>query len=184
MKIMIDAGHGYCTPGKRTPDGMKEFEFNRSVANLIRKKLEERGASIAFSHSDTEDVPLDRRVWKANNWKADLFLSIHANAYGDSWNKANGIETFIHSSQPKQAETVAQAIQKRLIALTGRKNRGVKTANFYILRKTLMPAVLIEAGFMTNVEEAQLLQTDTYRELCAQAIIEAIESVYKLSIRS
>ncbi|RJS60449.1 N-acetylmuramoyl-L-alanine amidase [Bacillus sp. PK3_68] len=183
MKIMIDAGHGYSTPGKRTPDGMKEFEFNRSVAILIRKKLEERGASITFSHSDTEDVLLDRRVWKANNWKADLFLSIHANAYGNDWNNANGIETFIHSSRPKQAETVATAIQKRLVALTGRKNRGVKTANFYILKKTLMPAVLVEAGFMTHAEEARLLRTDTYRELCARGIVEAIEKIYKLSIR-
>ncbi|HEY9577300.1 MAG TPA: N-acetylmuramoyl-L-alanine amidase [Pseudobacillus sp.] len=182
MRIMIDAGHGYSTSGKRTPDGMREFEFNQDVSILTRKKLEEKGISVSFSHSDQEDVPLDARVSKANRWKADLFLSIHANAYGDGWNDANGIETFIHSSRPKQAEAVAKAIQQRLIALTGRKNRGVKTANFYVLRKTLMPAVLIEAGFMTNLEEAQLLRTASYRELCAQAIAEAVEKVYKLPV--
>ncbi|KMY55434.1 cell wall hydrolase [Bacillus sp. FJAT-27231] len=183
MKIIIDAGHGYSTPGKRTPDGMREFEFNRDVALLLRKKLEGKGASVGFSHSDQVDVPLEERVSKANRWKADLFLSIHANAYGDGWNEAHGIETFIHSSRPKQAEAVAKAIQQRLVTLTGRRNRGVKTGNFYILRKTLMPAVLIEAGFMTNKEEAQLLRTRAYRELCAQAITEAVESIYPLPAR-
>ncbi|KAB7706475.1 N-acetylmuramoyl-L-alanine amidase [Bacillus aerolatus] len=182
MKIIIDAGHGYTTPGKRTPDGMKEFEFNRDVAIFTKKKLESKGAAVFFTHSDHEDVPLAKRVSQANNWKADLFLSIHANAYGSGWNSANGIETFIHTSRPKQAEALAKAIQHRLIQLTGRKNRGVKTADFYVLRKTAMSAVLIEAGFMTNLEEARLLRTLSYRELCAKAIAEAVESLYQLPV--
>ncbi|WP_338751475.1 N-acetylmuramoyl-L-alanine amidase [Bacillus sp. FJAT-52991] len=181
MKIIIDAGHGLHTLGKRSPNGMREYEFNREIALLLQKELcLFHHVNIQFSHSDEQDVPLAKRTALANSWNADLFLSIHANAYGETWNEVNGIETYIYPSRPQEAAELATLIQELVIKRTGRKNRGVKTANFYVLRKTKMTAVLIELGFMTHPEEAQLLRTSHYQQQCAEAIAEAVASYYQL----
>lgn len=183
MKIVLDAGHGFSTLGKRTPDGMREYEFNRAVALYVREFLKPyTNLKVLFTHSDEQDVPLNVRTTKANELGADCFLSIHANAAGNGgWHEAEGIETFIHSSKPKDAHSLATKIQERLIISTGRKNRGVKTANFYVLRETRMTAILIECGFMTHKLESKLLKGEDYRAQCANAIVQAIVSHYGLT---
>jgi len=184
MKIMLDAGHGYQTKGKQTVDGMKEYEFNRAVAYFAKQILMKfQEVKVFFPHSDDRDVSLKRRTYIANKLNVDLYVSIHANAYGDgkSWNDANGIETYIHPSRPKEAEELAKLIQRKLVTFTGRKDRGVKTADFHVLRETKMTAVLCECGFMTNQEEAKLLKTEEYQMKCAQAIAQAIIEYYQLT---
>jgi N-acetylmuramoyl-L-alanine amidase len=173
LKIVLDAGHGPDTPGKRTPDGMREYEFNSSVAKYVRELLlDYQDVAVKFVHSDSRDVPLDERADAANSWNADAYVSIHANAFGSGgWNSANGIETYVHTSKPKEALSLAQKIQKNLIKNTGLSNRGVKAANFQVLRETAMTAILVECGFMTNREEAALLKTNAYRKNCARAIV-------------
>ena len=179
MKIMIDAGHGYKTPGKSSPDGMKEYEFNRSVAQYLKDILTDYQTSIFFAHSDSLDVPLKDRTTQANTLGAILYVSIHANAAGNGdWHKAEGIETYVHTSKPEEAFSLASKIQKRLVAATGLEDRGVKTADFHVLRETKMTAILIECGFMTNENEIRLLKSEYYRKKCAQAIAEAIISHY------
>lgn len=175
MKIVIDAGHGPHTPGKRSPDGMREFEFNQETAFFLKSLLP---GDVQFVHHDKRDVPLHERVRKANKAKADLYVSIHANAFGTGWSSAHGIETYIHSSRPAKAVAIAQAVQHELIRATGRRNRGVKTADFYVLRQTQMSAILVEAGFMTHREEAGLLRTTAYRKTCATAIAAALKQTY------
>lgn len=187
MKIVVDAGHGYQTKGKQTVDGMKEYEFNRAVANYLKAELKKlKGVKVFFSHSDEKDVPLKERTTIANELKVDLFISIHANAYGygRKWNGVSGIETYIYKSRPKEAVDLSNVIQRELIVQTGRKNRGVKTADFYVLRKTKMTAVLCECGFMTNKEEAQLLKTEAYRKKCAKAIAKAIQTYYQIPFKT
>ncbi|MFY4774972.1 N-acetylmuramoyl-L-alanine amidase family protein [Metabacillus sp. RGM 3146] len=183
MLIVLDAGHGYATPGKRSVDGMKEFEFNRDVAIKLKTKLEEHWEiHILFSHSDKRDVPLKERIDFANEKQADLFVSIHANASGNGteWNEACGIETYVHTSFPLKAFQLAQVIQRTLVKATGRKNRGVKGAEFYVLKHTKMPSVLIECGFMTNKEEAAFLKSESYREKCSKAIADSITEYFHL----
>ncbi|MED4017012.1 N-acetylmuramoyl-L-alanine amidase [Sutcliffiella cohnii] len=183
MKIVLDAGHGYSTAGKRTPDGMREYEFNRVVANYARTELlKYQDVQVLFTHSDDRDVPLSERCRAANNWKAELFVSIHANAFGNGgWaDSAHGIETYIHPVTNSNTPKIAKAIHDSLIKATGRRDRGVKTANFQVLRETDMSAVLAECGFMTNREEAALLKTSAYRKKCALAIVDGIVSHYKL----
>lgn len=183
MKIMIDAGHGYETPGKRTVDGMREYEFNRAVANEMKKLLHRySGVTTLFSHSDKQDVPLYERTKKANQANVDLFVSIHANAHGNGkeWTSASGIETYVHSSKPKTAFALAKIVQAELIKETKRKDRGVKTASFHVLKETKMTAILCECGFMTNKVEAQLLKEQAYRHACATGIVNAIVTFYKL----
>ncbi|HEY4552484.1 MAG TPA: N-acetylmuramoyl-L-alanine amidase [Bacillaceae bacterium] len=182
MKIMLDAGHGYETAGKRSPDGMREYEFNRSVAEYLGEFLKKRkGVSISHAHSDLEDVPLSRRTSLANSLDVDCYISIHANAFGlGSWHSANGIETYIHTSRPLEAWKLAQAVQEKLVEATTLRDRGVKNADFFVLRETRMTAILVECGFMTNKAEAALLKTDAFRKRCAQAIGEAIAEFYGL----
>ena len=171
MKIMIDAGHGPHTPGKRSPDGrIREFHFTSAVADEVKKRLMLDGHTVFFSHQPDQDVPLHERTGLANRLKADLFVSIHANAYGSFFNETSGIETFIFTKASAAAGKFADSIQHALIKSTHRKDRGVKKAEYAVLRDTRMPAVLVECGFMTNREEAELLKLDAYRKRCAGAI--------------
>ncbi|WP_066290535.1 N-acetylmuramoyl-L-alanine amidase [Bacillus sp. FJAT-29937] len=185
MKIILDAGHGFNTAGKRSPDGMKEYEFTRAVANYARPLLEAyQNTTVYFAHSDNQDVPLKARTDRANELKADVYVAIHANAYGTDWNAANGIETYVNPGKPKESYELAQKIQKNLVIATGLSNRGVKTADFHVLRETNMTAVLTECGFMTNRHEASLLRSETYRKTCAEAIVKALADQYSLKLNA
>ncbi|TWT00081.1 N-acetylmuramoyl-L-alanine amidase [Planomicrobium sp. CPCC 101079] len=176
MKIMIDAGHGPETKGKRSPDGrLREFQFNSPVANEVKKQLKALGHTVIFSHQPNQDVPLDERTALANRLKVDLFISIHANAFGTGFNTVNGIETFTYSAASIGAKKLSSFIHQALVLSTGRKNRGQKQADFAVLRDTRMPAVLIECGFMTNQEELALLKSDAYQKRCARAIAFGID---------
>jgi len=183
MKIVLDAGHGYETAGKRSPDGTREYEINRAIAIYTRDLLAAyQNVFVYFTHSDKQDVPLKTRTEQANTINADCFVSIHANAFGNgkAWNSANGIETFVHPAANTNTTTLADIIQKHLIIATGLQNRGVKKANFHVLRETKMTAILIECGFMTNEEEMKLLKTDAFRKACAEAIVKGIVENYQL----
>jgi len=179
---MLDAGHGYNTPGKRSPDGFQEYEFNRSVSNQAKKLLESyKDVKVYFAHSDKKDVSLKERTDKANRLDVDLYIAIHANAQGSGgWTSARGIETYIHPSRPKIASALAKRVQKNLVIATGLMDRGVKTSDFHVLRETKAEAILIECGFMTNREELKLLRSETFQETCAEAIVKSIQEQFKL----
>jgi len=184
----------YQTAGKRSPtfpDGsvLYEGEFNRKVVKQIMKlgrsrnllKSKGRGGD-ALSMVDIvrsqEDVPLRERVRRANEIHAEkgncIYVSIHANAfgYGQEFNNANGVCTFHHVKSPK-GKILANSLQRWLSDLTPFRDRGVRAnetwANFYVLRKTHMPAVLSENGFMTNFDDANRLLDPGVRKLIAQA---------------
>ncbi|WP_456273343.1 N-acetylmuramoyl-L-alanine amidase [Bacillus sp. AK031] len=181
MKFIIDAGHGYSTPGKRSPAGMREYEFNREAALAVKENLlKYENTSVVFTHSDQRDVPLKARTDLANEKKGDAFISIHANAFGSSWNEASGIETYVYKTRPEKSVRLAEIIQKRLISKTGLVNRGVKAADFHVLRETEMTAVLVECGFMTNKGNAELLKKESFRRLCGKEIALALADVYQL----
>jgi N-acetylmuramoyl-L-alanine amidase len=178
MRIAIDAGHGPDTPGKRTPDGaMREYAFNAAVADAVCSMLDVDTVRV---DDPTCDVPLVARVAMAHQAQATCYMSIHANAVGTTWNDAQGIETFVSPSAPEggQALVLARAVQKHLVAVTKRRDRGVKRGDLYVLRHTRMPSCLVECGFMTHRDEAALLQSDAYRHQCARAIVLALKEVY------
>lgn len=171
MKIMIDAGHGPDTPGKRSPDGrLREFHFNAAVAEEVKKRLLLDGHSVFFSHQNDLDVPLHERTALANRLKVDLFISIHANAAGHTFNSANGLETFVYSKPQPATRKLASLVHSSLLQATTRKDRGIKQGNFAVLRDTHMPAILVECGFMTHKQEVELLKSAAYRKRCAMGI--------------
>lgn len=178
--IAVDDGHGKETAGKRTPrfaDGsyMKENAFNAAVAELLMEMLKCCGfATLAVAPEDT-DTPLSVRVKRANQAKADAYISIHANAFGNGWNDANGVESWIFDKSDAKTVRLGELVQKELIRATKRKDRGLKKSDsLYVLNSTKMPAVLVECGFMTNKEEAKLLLSEEYRKKCAEGICKAL----------
>lgn len=185
MKISLSAGHGYNTAGKRIPDeSMREWEFNARVATLIQEELNNYENIQTLRLDDVTgktDPSLSSRANKANSWGADVHIDIHANAFGaGGFNTVGGIETFVYSSRPKDAVSLSAYVQNHLIRDTGLTNRGIKAANFQMLRDTNMTAILVECGFMTNKEEAALLKSEIYRKKCALAIVKGLVDQYKM----
>lgn len=177
MLVCIDPGHAQSTAGKRSFDGfLREYEFNRAVALWLKYHLERHGVKTIYSCdvNTTKDISLSERCRTANNAKADLFISIHANAYGTTWNSVNGWEIFHHKNSTN-GKRLAEAIRNAnlpyngVLTFIGIRDRGIKTDAFTVLTKTSMPSVLIEHGFYTNKDECELLKSDYFRKKCAIA---------------
>lgn len=169
MKVCLDYGHSAQTKGKRSPDSsLMEYEFNRDVGRRLKAILERHNIEVIETVTDDTDVSLTERCNIANKNNADYFVSIHANAdgMGYNWTSAKGWEIYIVGKGGK-AEKLAKSIQESSREL-GLIDRGVKVANFQVLRDTNMPAVLIEHGFYTNKEECELLKTESFRQKCAE----------------
>jgi N-acetylmuramoyl-L-alanine amidase len=181
VKIMLDPGHDERTAGKRSLDGsLREFQFNKVVAEKVHLMLKQfEGVEVFFAHNihDGIDQSLDERVNLANSLNVDCYVSIHANAGNTS---ARGIETYIHPNADNETYLLARMIHDNMVILTKQNNRGIKRADFQVLRKTNMKAVLPECGFMTNVDDLHLLKSDGYRHLCAEGIVRGLESYYHL----
>ena len=180
MKIVLDAGHGPNTPGKRSPDGLREYTINREIAYAMRDELlKYKGVEVLFTFSDSQDVPLKERTNKANKWGADVFVSLHANAAAGKMGNHGGIETLVYSTVGDSLK-LARVVQRHLIAATGLRDRGVKVMNMHVLRESKMPAILIEHGFMDSNTDLPKLKTSQFRKLCAEANVKAIAEFYGL----
>ncbi|MDQ0207609.1 N-acetylmuramoyl-L-alanine amidase [Alkalicoccobacillus murimartini] len=169
-RIVIDAGHGGKDPGAVGND-LYEKTVALAISHKVKNRLEDEGYEVVMTREVDTFVSLENRALKSNEWPADLFVSIHANGYADA--AANGIETFYYhgSAQGKQ---VARSIQHQLVEMTGNRSRGVFAADFYVLKHTNMPSVLVETGFVSNEKDATLLKTEEYQEKAAIAIVSGI----------
>lgn len=179
MRIVIDPGHGGSDPGAVGPNGLKEAHVNLAVALKVAEKLRKAGVEVKLTRTSDVFIDLQPRCDIANSFGADYFVSIHCNSAGTP--EAKGTETYCYKFGG-QGEVLAKAIQAELIATTGRANRGVKTANYYVLRRTKMPAVLTELAFISNPEEERLLGSPDYQEKCATAIARGIGKVIGVKI--
>jgi N-acetylmuramoyl-L-alanine amidase len=169
MIVCLDAGHGKSTAGKRSFDeSFFEYEFNRDVVNRIQNHLIRHGVQVVLTAPSDIDTSLDDRCKISDIAKSDVFVSIHANANGDDWNDANGWEVYSHTGSAKGLR-LAEAIHAESIPYLGLKDRGLKTSDFYVLKHTEAPAVLIEHGFYSNKSELDLLKSAEFREKCAIA---------------
>lgn len=177
-RIGLDDGHGKETAGKRTPDGYRENEFNHGTKLFLVDELIRNGFIYTDCSPLRSDNSLQNRCDIANNAKCDLFISIHYNAMSTVWNSnVGGIETY-HYPSSTTGKRLASKVQYQLIKGTKMLNRGVKTANFYVLRNTKMTAILVECGFMDNPVEAKLMKSISYRKECASEICRGICAYY------
>lgn len=190
LKISLSAGHaGFgVTPGKRLPDGsMYEWDFNAAVVKeIIHLLAQYQDVAVVRLDDPTgkRDIPLKERVARSDAFVADVHIDIHANAFGSTWSAAGGIETFVSDLEHSYSFKLADTVQDNLIKATGLRNRGVKAADLHMVREPNAKAkILVEAGFMTNKIEAELLKTDAYRQKVAKAIVDALVQVYDLKER-
>lgn len=155
-KVMNDYGHGGTDPGA-LGNGLREKDLTLAIGKKVDAILKKHGLVIVNSRTTDTTVSLTTRSTKANKENVKIFISIHINAFKDP--KANGVETFSYPGS-KEGAKLAKAIQDELVkAKLFKTNRGVKTANFHVLRETKAPAALTELGFITNVDDAQVLRT-------------------------
>lgn len=155
-KVWLDFGHGGKDPGA-IGNGLREKDITLSVGLKVGKELERHGIKVGYSRKNDKTISLNDRAKLANNFGANVFVSIHTNAFGDS--KAQGVETFSYPTS-KSGARLAKNIQDEVIkAKLYHRNRGLKTANFAVLRQTKMTASLIEMAFITNKQDANLLKT-------------------------
>lgn len=172
--IAIDAGHGGHDNGA-TGHGLYEKELVYDVAHRTQQRLEEAGAEVIMTRDGDYFVELIDRANMANDGGADSFVSIHANAHSDS--SVSGTETFHHPSD-SEGGTLAADLQTSMVQEFGSIDRGVKTADFSVLRNSDMPAALAELGFVTNQEEADTMMTDAFRNDAANAIYQGLHEYH------
>lgn len=165
-KIAIDAGHGLGTAGKRTPAGEREWTFNNMVAVAAIAELRTYSNVEILRVDDPSgrtDVPLSTRAAKANAWGADIYISIHHNANTGKWGTWTGSETFVMSGSTASSGSMklARLVHPQLVKAMGLKDRGIKAANFAVLRETKMPAILTEGGYMDSTIDIVKMRNST-----------------------
>ena len=166
--IIIDPGHGGHDLGA-SRSLIYEKHLNLDVARRLERTLKESGFRTVLTRKTDDFIPLSTRSARANKYRNAIFISIHFNW---SWkSKVTGIETFYRSSS---AHSLASYIQRQLVRQIGCTNRGVKTANFSVLRKTRHPAVLVEGGFVSNRGERSSMLDPRYRQVLADSIARGI----------
>lgn len=191
VKIVLDAGHHYGTPGRRClkrfdPKETREWTLNARVADYVEQFLKEDYIGFEILRVDDrtgkKEVSLRERTNKANSWGADVLISIHHDA-GINGGKGGGITVFRHPQAHLMTHAKATALYNNLIAETGlRGNRAtpVNTYNFHMLRETKAMAVLIEGGFMDSEVDVPIILTDKHARGYARAIVNWLVSEFKL----
>lgn len=182
-KIAIGAGHGLNTPGKRSPDGEKEWEFNTKVVTAAIRFLHEFQSIEILRLDDptgNTDVPLAARTNKANAWNADILISCHHNAHTGKWGKWTGTETYTYTGSWKQAEKLADLVHNEVVRAYQLKNRGLKKADFHMLRESKMPAILIEGAFMDSMVDIKRMRNPQVLEQVGKGIATGVEKYFGL----
>jgi N-acetylmuramoyl-L-alanine amidase len=163
--VVIDAGHGGYDRGGVPGQRVAEKTMNLDVAQRVRALLQASGYRTVMTRDSDVFVPLGTRVAIANSYRNGIFVCIHFNSARRSG--ANGIETYFYS---RESLTLASAIHYRVAGAVPSANRGVRRRGYYVLRKTRIPAVLVECGFLTNPSEARNVQNSAYRQKLAEQI--------------
>ncbi len=170
LVVLVDPGHGGKDPGTIGIGGVQEKNIILPIAQDVAALLEQQGVQAILTRSDDRFVSLAGRVQMAERSRANLFVSIHANALSLSRPEINGLETYYYSSGQHLAQTIHDSILQGVEI----GNRGIRQARFYVLRNSSMPAVLVEVGFLTGREDAARLANSNYRQQMAEAITRGI----------
>ncbi len=198
MRILIDNGHGIQTKGKRSPDGkLLEYAYTREIARQVVTELKNRGYDSELLVPEEDDISLQERVRRTNAHcqalgKSNVILiSIHINAAGDGtqWHTATGWSCYTTKGKT-QSDTLATCLYKAAEQIL--KNLVIRTdyardgdpdweENFYILRHTHCPAVLVEQFFMDNKKDFAYLISDEGKRNLIDVIVGGLEAFYSLS---
>ena len=177
MKICIDPGHGGADPGAIciNPFRLEEKEFNLNLGLLIEEQLEAQDHWVVMTRRRDRSLSLQARANFANRLGAGLFVSIHANAAEIP--AAEGMEVYHFPGSDAGENSATHVLNSMLDAFPNHSNRGVKEANFTVLRLTEMPAILIETEFLTNPTQLQFLADQENQRSLAVAITNGINAL-------
>lgn len=168
--VVIDPGHGGRDPGAVGIGNLQEAPIALAISQQLATLLQQQGIQAVLTRSSDVEIDLEPRVQMAEQVRAHLFVSIHANSMGLDRPDVNGIETYYYSN----GEALASVIQNSIVSSLDVRDRGVKQARFYVLRHTSMPAVLVETGYVTGEEDAPRLADASFRNQMAIAIARGI----------
>jgi N-acetylmuramoyl-L-alanine amidase len=169
--VVIDPGHGGKDPGAISVRGFYEKAVNLSIARKVASRLRERGLRVVMTRDSDRFIELERRAEIANQNNADLFVSIHADSSMTRTEK--GYTVYVARQASYSSQKVARAISRYMERISPEGN-GVKQADYRVLVKTRMPAVLVEVGYISNHGEASLISTDSFQNRIADAICAGI----------
>jgi N-acetylmuramoyl-L-alanine amidase len=191
FKIALDAGHGFNTAGKRClkkldPNQTREWTLNDRIADKIEKLLQDYTGWELIRVDDTtgkKDISRTNRIKAANNFKADFYLSIHHNA-GIKGGSGGGIVAYTCKNSQKASVEWRKELYNAIIKATwlkGNRANPLVEKNFDVVKKTTMPAVLLELGFMDSSTDVPIILSESYADRCAEAIVSVLVKRGKLT---
>jgi N-acetylmuramoyl-L-alanine amidase len=175
--VVIDAGHGGYDRGGIPGQRIAEKTMTLDVAQRLKSLLSAKGYRVVMTRDSDVFVPLPTRVAIANSYRDAIFVCIHFNSAKRVG--ADGIETYFYS---RDSLPLASAVHYFVAGGAPTSNRGVRRRGYYVLRRTKIPAVLVECGFLTNPNEGEYVQTASYRQKLAEEIAAGIHG--RSSVRS
>ncbi len=183
--VVLDPGHGGRDPGKVGAQGEQEKDINLAISLKVKERLEKDGMEVVMTRekdvmladedaSNKKLEDLNNRIRIINERQPAVAVSIHQNSYSDASVKGAQVFYFTHSDKGKQA---AEAMQKELLEFDQENTRKIKANDtYYLLKKTEVPTVIVECGFLSCPEEEALLTDEAYQKKLAEAIAKGIES--------
>ena len=181
-KICLDAGHGGEDSGAVGKGGTLEKDVNLDIVLLTKNELEKNGAKVLLTRGDDTYVSLADRTDYANKENCDIFVSAHENSAAKKKRIAHGTETFWHTKGDADDKKLATELQKNIVAAAGLTDRGVKQANYAVLRNSDMPSALIETAFISNPDEEALLKDPAFQKKIAMAVTRGIMGYFGCAI--
>ena len=169
--VALDPGHGGRDPGAVGIGGLQEKQVIFPISQQVAAILRQQGVEVVMTRNSDIELDLDPRVQIAERADADLFVSIHANAINLSRPDVNGLETYYYSNAGAR---FARTVHDIVLRSMGMRDRRVRQARFYVIRRTSMPAILIEVGFVTGAEDIHNLRDPEWRSQMANAIARGI----------
>ncbi|MDQ6422897.1 N-acetylmuramoyl-L-alanine amidase [Paenibacillus sp. LHD-117] len=177
FKIMIDAGHGGKDPGAPGASGVEEKVSNLAIALKVNELLRQDPMfEVRMTRTDDTFVEIEDRSAMANDWDADVLLSIHGNSYEDG--SVSGSETFYRYDN---GLALATSIHQKLVDAMGFRDRGVRLNELKVLTLSQMPAILIETGYLTNAAEEAVILSEEGQNKMAQAIVDGLKQFVQQS---
>ncbi len=187
--VVVDAGHGGNDPGKIGVDDSLEKDLNLIIAKKVKRILEQQDIKVLMTRESDEGLyeeqtsnkkiqDMKNRCALINETKPDCVVSIHQNSYHEEY--VSGAQVFYFGSSA-ESQQLAETIQGKLVSYVDPKNSRQAKANssYYLLKKTEVPIVIVECGFLSNWEEAKKLQEDSYQNQVAWAVSMGILSYLK-----
>ena len=187
--ILVDAGHGGADPGMIGVNGLEEKGINLQIAVKLKDSLEKQGFSVIMTREEDKGLyeensrnqkaqDMQRRIAMIKECRPVLCVSIHQNSYQDSAVYGPQVFYYEDSAQGKElAELIQSELNTGLEVERPRVAKGNKT--YYLLKRSESVLNIVECGFLTNPQEAELLQTDEYQNKVAQAVARGIEGYLK-----